>query len=87
MKKKVAIFKAFGMQLSCTENCIPDEYVRITEWIEVDFPEREKSDCINDEVNYINKTIAEIKENAIKKVNVLSKVKEELLALEVNHEN
>ena len=88
MKKKIAIFKAYGMYESpCCSDCIPDTYIRLTEWVDVDFPDREKADCITDEVNSINKEIAEIKENAINKVNALSKVKEELLALEVNHEN
>ena len=89
MKKKIAIFRDTDCHFNtpCDTSCVPKEYVRITDWVEIDFKERDKDELIIDEVNSINKKINKIKEETIKKIEVLSTRKEELLALEVNHEN
>ena len=86
MKKKVAIFKTNSyFETPCFDDCTPSDFVRLTEFVEIDFPEREKAEQITDEVNYINEEIFTIREETIKKINDLSVRKEELLALEVSN--
>jgi hypothetical protein len=57
------------------------DFIRISEWIEVDFQEIEV-DIVGAKVKAIDETIEEIKEEAIKKVSELQTRKQELLALE-----
>ena len=86
MKKRIAIFRDSDCHFDtpCDDSCVPKGYIKVTEWVDIDFPERNEAARITDEVNYINEKIDGIKEDTIKKINELSIRREELLALEVN---
>jgi len=80
IKKKVAVYEYFspdcmkGVQGVCDYEPINNGRLRISEWIEVDFPERDQSEFLPDIVSGIDKEIEEIKEK-------LQTKKSELLAL------
>lgn len=82
MKVRVAIFKSQHIDIiACDEDLVPDEYTRITEWVNVHFPERAKKYIIKEEVNALNKEIEETKEVTINRLKMLETRKQELLAL------
>ncbi|MFA5875240.1 MAG: hypothetical protein WC901_00935 [Candidatus Margulisiibacteriota bacterium] len=56
-------------------------YVRITDWVEVDFPERSEGEIISSQVNAIDTLIEKTKEEFSQKIGKLNQKKQELLAL------
>lgn len=92
MKLKLALFKhkhGFIHAVNDVGGCYEDDpdYVRITEYIEVDFPELPKDEIVSKQVENLDKEIESTKEEAMKKVAMLQQKKQELLAIthEVNN--
>jgi hypothetical protein len=85
MKEKIAKFKSIdhGSPAYLGEWAEGfSSYVRISEYIEVEFPEREKAEYIQEEINLLDKMADEIREKATEGLNNINRRKEELLALE-----
>lgn len=83
MIKKIALFKWLNYPdwSPVVHQCEGDkDFIRISEWIDVDFPEIE-IDIVGAQVKAIDETIEEIKAEAMKKVGELQTRKQELLAL------
>ena len=59
-----------------------DSYVRISEYVEVEFPDREKAEYIKEEINLLDKMADEIRAKATEGLSNINRRKEELLALE-----
>jgi hypothetical protein len=85
MKEKIAKFKS----IDCGSISFLGEwaegfssYVRISEYIEVEFPDREQAECIKEEVNLLDNMADEIRAKATEGLNNINRRKEELLALE-----
>jgi len=85
MKKKIAVFEYIDSCLAGVQTVRDYEgsgsTIRVSEWLEVDFPEREKSEILPEIVEGIDKEIEEIKEKAMNAVSELQTKKAELLAL------
>lgn len=58
-----------------------EEYVRVSEIIDVDFPPRDEGEAVQDEVVQLDRAIEEIKKEALIKVEAIQQRKAELLAL------
>jgi hypothetical protein len=85
MKIKLAVFKSKDSEFITVIDEIAeywDNYVRISEYIEVEFPEREKAEYIQEEINLLDKMADEIRAKATEGLNNINRRKEELLALE-----
>jgi len=59
-----------------------DEYIRVSEYIDVDFVERDPRETIEQEVDTIDKQIQTVQAAAQVKLNELEQRKNDLLALE-----
>jgi hypothetical protein len=85
MKEKIAKFKSIDCgSISFLGDWAEgfSRYVRISEYIEVEFPEREKAEYIQEEINLLDKMADEIRDKATEGLNNINRRKEELLALE-----
>jgi hypothetical protein len=85
MKEKIAVFKDVEGKYTSILGDYADSwtnYIRISEYIEVDFPDREKAECIHDEIKILSKMADEIMVKATEGLNNINRRKEELLALE-----
>jgi len=85
MKVKIAKFKSVDcMSISFLEEWAEDwdSYVRISEYVEVEFPDREKAEYIKEEINLLDKMADEIRAKATEGLSNINRRKEELLALE-----
>jgi hypothetical protein len=86
MKVRLAVFKSVDCTDSETfleswaENW--DSYIRISEYVAVEFPEREKAEYIHEEIKALDKMADEIRTKATEGLNNINRRKEELLALE-----
>jgi hypothetical protein len=56
-------------------------YVRITDWVEVDFPEKSEGEILSAQVGAIDTLIEKTKEEFSQKIGKLNQKKQELLAL------
>jgi hypothetical protein len=83
MKNKIAVFKdKYGLESHLGEYAEDwKEYTRITEYVEVDFPELPPETVIANQVAAIDAVIDEIKTKAMQEVEKLLQKKSELLAL------
>lgn len=59
----------------------PAQYIRLSEFVDVEFPPRETDQVIGEKVQHINEEIAEATETFTRKVQELHQAKAELLAL------
>ena len=58
------------------------DYTRISEYVEVEFPALPKEDVLNNQIATIDKKIETVKQESIDLINKLQQKKQELLALE-----
>jgi hypothetical protein len=85
MKEKIAVFKDIEGNYTSFLGEFADywtNYVRISEFVEVEFPEREKATVIPDEIKVLDNMADEIRAKATEGLNNINRRKEELLALE-----
>jgi hypothetical protein len=85
MKIKLAIFKSKDSEFITVIDEIAEyweDYVRISEYVEVEFPDREKAECVKEEITILDKMADEIRAKATEGLNNINRRKEELLALE-----
>lgn len=93
MKHKIAVFEYTSTgSMACLAgyqiivkfpNDENEKQIRVSEWVEIDFPERDKEEIIPAIVKSIDERIEKIKEKAMQEVSELQGKKSELLALTV----
>ena len=83
MKKRIALFDSkYGVSVyQDVQEMYLTDYVRITEYVEVDFPDFPLETVVGNQVSYIDKQIDEIKNKAMDEIAELQTRKAELLAL------
>lgn len=85
MKQRIAVFQnvKFNYDHTTTVDMAKDdpEYVRITEWVEVEFPDIKKEEIIKDMVSSLDKQIEVERAESHSRVNRLLNKRQELLAL------
>jgi len=86
MKQTTALFQTpYGnidvLKPLNAESDIYKDYVRLTEWIETDYPEIPKETIISNQIIVIDSLIEKEKERAINAMAELNTKKQELLAL------
>ena len=80
--KRIALFKCDYLDATpCDSDLIPDEYVQITDWQNIEFTCLPPSIVISEEVKAIEAEIAAIKSETIAQLDALQTKKQELLAL------
>jgi hypothetical protein len=85
MKEKIAKFKDInGRYTAILGEYATDweDYVRSSEYVVVEFPDREKATVIQDEIKVLDKMADEIRAKATEGLSNINRRKEELLALE-----
>ena len=65
----------------CEDGAIPTGWVRLSEWVDIDFKELPKATTISCEINLIELAINKIKDETMKQIEVLNNKKQNLLAL------
>lgn len=84
-KTKLAVYKgtdSWSSEFISEIEFGPDsEYIRQSEFLEVEFVPRNQTDMINDEVKSLERQIDNIKSKALDNISELNTRKEELLAL------
>lgn len=82
--ERLAAFKAKYGTIAITSNWADNNtgYVRISEYVDVEFPPLPKEDVLKNQIACIDKQIDAIKAESIKEINDLQQKKQELLALE-----
>lgn len=80
---KVAVWQAsWGGEYATSLEWQDDkDHVRISEFVEIDFPDRETSEVVSEQLSNIDKAIEETKENALKAIEKLQEKKAQLLAI------
>lgn len=84
MKTKLALFKWITLNIvtPCEEWAEADEdKIRLTEWVEVDFPELPPEDHVKKEIEALDIRIAEVRTAAEVKIAQIERRKSELLAI------
>ncbi len=85
MKEKLAMFRS--PQSSCS-SALGEwaeswrDYIRLTEYVEVDFQERDKGEVVQEEIAELDKMADEIRAKATEGLTNIQRRKEELLAIE-----
>ena len=80
--KRIALFKCdFIGETPCDSKLIPDGYVQITDWQNIEFTCLPPSIVISEEVKAIEAEISAIKSETIAQLDALQTKKQELLAL------
>ena len=74
-----SVYNLISVSDEVLERC--EDYVRISEYVEVDFVERNKEDVVNDEIAVIDTQIKTVNLDAYKKTSELEQRKAELLAI------
>jgi len=83
--KKIALFKCnYIGETPCDSKLIPDGYVQITDWQNIEFTCLPPSIVISEEVKAIDAEIEDIKAAAMVQLEELQTKKQELLALGVS---
>lgn len=83
MKHKLAVIESsYGCQFA-TENYESEDYVRISEIIEVEFPPLPKQDVLLRQIALLDEKIRNEERSMIETINALKNRKQELLSLEV----
>lgn len=88
---KLAIYKAITSSYTTVDNAegwieSDSGYVRVSEILDIDFPELKKEDVIVKSVEKIDSQIEEITQEMLKNINTLKGKKAELLALTIQED-
>ena len=80
--KRIALFKCdYIGETPCDSDLIPDEYVQLTDWQNIEFTCLPPSIVISEEVKAIDAEIEDIKAKALSALEELQTKKQELLAI------
>ena len=90
MKAIIALYKhreyewIRAVESDCEATYAKDpDYIRMTEWTEIDLPEADRGEATREAVNALDEQIKEVQTQAQLKLNDLQRQKQELLALTV----
>jgi len=84
IKERVAVFKtSYGITVITGEWAEKtDNYIRMSEYIDAEFPALPQDEVINNQITALDKEIDRVQQETIDLVNKLKQKKQELLALE-----
>ena len=96
MKQRIAMFKSLGacsftspwsLYPDADDTYCPSGYVRISGWVDVDFPERSAEERVPEEIAQLDAQAEEVKREFAAKLRAIAEAKGTLLALtqEVPH--
>jgi hypothetical protein len=96
-KRKVALFQRIGcgdyLTTWCTapdrpdddaDETIPDGYVRLSPWIEIEFPSLDTGDVINAQLAQLDKAEQKAREELQQRLNAINDTRKRILALSFN---
>jgi len=81
---KVALFKNIELDVECVSNDSLDgidQYLRLSEYVDVEFVMLKDDELVKKQVDHINNQIEALKNDMTNKINLLESRKQELLAL------
>jgi len=84
MKRRLALYKSTEHGFECTANESFEEvsgYVRLSEYVDIDFPDLPSSDIVAKQVAALNEEIQRVQADTERKLNGLRQQRDELLAL------